>query len=288
MPVKSHLRRIALTAPVALLVWVVGSFLFATTLRISGPRTAWAQDPAQLEEGARIYAENCAVCHGADGQGRVGATLAKDWPSIRPDLCIKTTIENGITGTPMVAWSQANGGPLTGEQIDALVAYILTWETGGPREILPSPTFVPARTYSPIPDVEGDPNRGAALYVQNCAVCHGESGQGRVGATLAKNFPSIRPDLTVKSAISNGIAGSPMPAWSQANGGPLSEVEINDLTAFVLVLPGNSQVTQVVPATQTPAELNPWLTGWGGLALAVFVFLLLVGIILWSQSRRKA
>jgi hypothetical protein len=92
----------------------------------------------------------------------------------------------------------------------------------------------------------------------------------------------------VKSAISNGIAGSPMPAWSQANGGPLSEVEINDLTAFVLVLPGNSQVTQVVPATQTPAELNPWLTGWGGLALAVFVFLLLVGIILWSQSRRKA
>jgi mono/diheme cytochrome c family protein len=252
------------------------------------PGTARAQDPAQLEEGAQIYAENCAVCHGADGQGRVGATLAKDWPSIRPDLRIKTTIENGIAGTPMVAWSQANGGPLSTEQIDTLVAYILSWESGGPRLIIPTPTFVPARTYTPIPDVEGDPNIGAALYVQNCAVCHGDSGQGRVGANLSKNFASIRPDLSVKSIISNGIAGSPMPAWSQANGGPLSETEINDLTAYVLVLPVSSQVTQVVPATQTPAPPNPWLSGWGGIVLGVVTLILLFVFILWFQSRRKA
>ncbi len=252
-----------------------------------GWRAGLAQDPGQVEEGARLYADNCAVCHGEDGQGRVGATLAKDWPSIRPDLRIKTTIENGITGSPMVAWSQAKGGPLSEEQIDALVAFILTWQTGGPQVIPPSPTFAPQQTYAPIPNVEGDPNNGAALFSQNCAVCHGASGEGRIGATLSKNFPSVRPDLRIETTIANGIAGSPMPAWSQAQGGPLSSDEINDLTAFILSLPGTSQVTEVAPATPPPAQSNPWLTGWGGLILAVVVFLLIIGIAIWLQSRRK-
>ena len=154
--------------------------------------------------------------------------------------------------------------------------------------IPPSPTYAPRVTYAPVPNVEGDPNKGAALFSQNCVVCHGEEGQGRVGATLAKNFPSIRPDLEVKTTISNGIAGSPMPAWSQANGGPLSEGDINDLTAFVLALPSTSQVTQVAPATTPASQLNPWLTGWGGLVLGVVLFVLIVVIILWLQSRRKA
>ena len=53
-------------------------------------------EPDPQELGAQLFAENCAVCHGADGQGRVGATLAKDWPSIRPDLTVKSIIETGV------------------------------------------------------------------------------------------------------------------------------------------------------------------------------------------------
>ena len=57
-----------------------------------------AQDPPteQLELGAQLYAENCAVCHGPNGEGRVGAELSKDWPSIRPDLRVKMVIEQGV------------------------------------------------------------------------------------------------------------------------------------------------------------------------------------------------
>ncbi|NOZ26908.1 MAG: c-type cytochrome [Chloroflexi bacterium] len=50
------------------------------------PSRAQGPPQAELELGARLYAENCAVCHGPNGEGRVGATLAKNWPSIRADL----------------------------------------------------------------------------------------------------------------------------------------------------------------------------------------------------------
>lgn len=43
----------------------------------------------------------------------------------------------------MPAWSQKNGGPFDEEQIGALVSYILTWESGGPILIPPTPTFIP-------------------------------------------------------------------------------------------------------------------------------------------------
>ena len=246
-----------------------------------------AQDQAQIELGARLFAENCAVCHGETGEGRVGATLDKDWPSIRPDLRLRSTIVNGISGTPMVPWGQATGGPLSDQEIDALVAYILTWESGGTRIIGPTPTFAPRPVITSIPNVDGDPNQGAQLFDQNCAVCHGPDGQGRIGAALAKNFSSIRPDLAVKSTISNGIAGSPMPAWSQAKGGPLTEQEINHLTAYVLSLAENPVVFEQ-PA-QPDTSLQPsWLRGWGGILLAVLLFGLIVGFALWIQTRDKA
>ena len=251
--------------------------LTAITLAAMLPYTrvrAQEPDPAQLELGARLFAENCAMCHGVDGQGRVGATLAKDWPSIRPDLEVRATIENGISGSPMPAWSEAKGGPLTADEIEALVVYILSWQTGGPRIIPPAPAFPPRPLITPLPDVEGDPNQGAVLFDLNCAVCHGSNGEGRVGATLAKAFSSIRPDLTVKAVISNGVEGSPMPAWLQANGGPLSEAEINDLTAFVLTLKPAGEAPSAQP---TPAPLPGPLADW----VAILVTVVLMFVVLW-------
>jgi cytochrome c553 len=137
-----------------------------------------------------------------------------------------------------------------------------------------------------IPNVEGDPNRGAALFDQNCAVCHGSNGEGRVGAALAKSFSSIRPDLAVKNIIASGVTGSPMPAWSQANGGPLAEQDVDDLTAFVLTLAENPVIFQ--PETPAEPEIEPsWLSGWGGIILGVGLFVLIVGFAIWYQNRDK-
>jgi mono/diheme cytochrome c family protein len=242
------------TAGVILLV------IFLITLFQFTPGLAQECTEDQLDQGGKLYAENCAVCHGADGQGRVGATLAKDWPSIRPDLRVRTVIEEGVAGSPMPAWSQANGGPLTDEEVDSLVCYILSWQSGGAPAIYPTPTAMQRPVLTPPPGVSGDPNTGAIIYDQNCAVCHGMDGEGRVGATLAKDWPSIRPDLAIKATIERGIQGSAMPAWSQSNGGPLTEEEVNNLVAYILTwsTPANPPTLAPAPVPTEPGQGAGW------------------------------
>jgi cytochrome c oxidase cbb3-type subunit 3 len=247
------------------------------------PGSAQECSEDQLNQGGNLYAENCVVCHGADGQGRVGATLAKDWPSIRPDLRVQTVIENGVSGSPMPAWSQAKGGPLSNEEIDSLVCYILSWQSGGAPVIFPTPTAMQRPVLTPPPGVSGDPNAGAIAYDQNCAMCHGLNGEGRVGATLAKDWSSIRPDLAIKATIERGIQGSAMPAWSQANGGPLSEGEINNLVAYILTWSTPANPPTLVPTT-VPTD-----TGQGGgwqVWLLLGILVVLVFATVFYVSRR--
>jgi mono/diheme cytochrome c family protein len=275
MPVNQPLRAIG----VALLV------LLALVASAQFAAHAQEPDPEQLALGARLYAENCAVCHGPNGEGRVGANLSKDWPSIRPDLTVRNIIVNGVPGSPMPAWSQAKGGPLSDDQIDALVAHILSWQTGGAQQYAPSETSTPIPPITPPPDVEGDPNRGAVIFAQNCVVCHGEKGEGRIGATLAKTWAGVRPDLSIRATINNGIPGSAMPAWGQANGGPLSEQDIDDTVAYMLSWDNpNAQAVPTVVYYEAPS--SAFMRGWGG----VIVFVLLVGIvfgaIIWLQRRQ--
>jgi mono/diheme cytochrome c family protein len=254
-------------------------FVFAWGVQVS----AQEQDDAEYELGAQVYAENCALCHGLNGEGRVGATLAKDWPSIRPDLLTRETIAEGVPGTAMPAWSQDNGGPLSNEELDAVVHFILSWQTDGAPQITPGNTATPRAAVSPIPGIEGDPNRGGILYDQNCAVCHGIHGEGRIGATLAKAWPSIRPDLTIKTTIEKGVTGSVMPAWSRANGGPLAENEIDDLVAFLMTWAGVDEVPEV---TATP-EVELPLSGWAGFVLTILLFVLILAVIVLVQYYNK-
>jgi mono/diheme cytochrome c family protein len=253
-------------------------------------RAALAQTPTPepIELGAKLFAQNCAVCHGPQGQGRIGATLAKNWPSIRPDLTVENIIQNGVSGSVMPAWGQANGGPLSQTEIDALVQYILSWQTGGAPEFTPAPTATRGPPITPIPNVAGDPNKGAVLFAENCAVCHGPEGEGRIGATLAQNWPGVRPDLNIRNTIASGISGSLMPAWGQAYGGPLGDAEIDDLVAFILSLKPASPAVLLSPISpETTAAGGSPLSGW----LGVILFLVLFGVIIGAAillQRRKA
>jgi mono/diheme cytochrome c family protein len=268
-------------------IWLV-LLITLTTIVVFWRGSVLAQDPTaeQLELGAQLFAENCAVCHGANGEGRVGVELSKDWPSIRPDLLVKSAIEEGVPGSPMPAWSQENGGPLTDAEIEALTLYILSWETGGLPDLSPTPTYTPRPPITPIPDVEGDPNRGAVLYADNCVVCHGPNGEGRVGATLDQNWPSIRPDLRIKVAIERGVSGSPMPAWSQENGGPLIDEDINDIVAYILSWEAPEQPLEVT--TPAPAQAPSAFSGPLGALIVLIGLLVLIAIGIVGALRRKA
>jgi len=184
--------------------------------------------------GAQLFAENCAVCHGATGEGRVGATLNKVFVSMNADVELRQIISNGREGTFMPGWVIEQGGPLSENEIGDLIAYIKSWgQTYEPPAPLPQ---LPPEVIPPVPQVSGDPNNGYLLFQQNCVACHGKQGEGRIGANLTSTFPSIEPGAFAIETIKRGISGTMMPGWSQANGGPLTDAEINDVAAYVLSL----------------------------------------------------
>ena len=261
-------------------IWIV--LLIASALLSLYWFTARAQtsDAEQIKEGAILFSENCAVCHGEQGQGRVGATLAKDWPSLQPSMLVKSTIENGIPGSVMPAWK----GTLSDAQIDTIITYILSWQSG---ENIPLPTPKPATPRAPItpvPGVVGDPNMGVVLFDENCTLCHGSNGEGRIAPALNIDWASNRPDLLIKQTIGEGIKGSVMPAWSQANGGPLSEENINDIVAYILSWPG-AQAAQATPTPQAQILSTGQQLLAAGICLVTVAAVIVV--ILLVQLRRK-
>jgi mono/diheme cytochrome c family protein len=82
---------------------------------------------------------------------------------------------------------------------------------------------------------------GRALFLANCALCHGVRGDGRGArssgfAKAPANFahPTWRRGTTPRRvffAIREGVHGTPMPSWKW-----LSEDETWDLVAYVLSL----------------------------------------------------
>jgi mono/diheme cytochrome c family protein/rhodanese-related sulfurtransferase len=88
--------------------------------------------------GAKVYADNCASCHGAQGEGGSGTALGNPTMlALTPDAFIRHTIENGRDGTPMQAFRDT----LSPAQIDAVTAFIRSrssgWTVPEPRRHAP-------------------------------------------------------------------------------------------------------------------------------------------------------
>jgi cbb3-type cytochrome c oxidase subunit III len=111
---------------VSLIFWVLGLgaglFIFA-----SAPQAAPASD------GAALFQQNCAMCHGNDGKG-FAAIKTPDftdpkWQASMTDKEIAEVIKNGKKGTPMPAF----GGKLKQEDIQTLVRYIRAFDSSKKR-----------------------------------------------------------------------------------------------------------------------------------------------------------
>jgi len=72
------------------------------------------------------------------------------------------------------------------------------------------------------------------LYAQNCAGCHGAGGSGGAGNALRDPvFLAIADDSAIRSATSNGVRGTPMPAFAQSAGGMLTDKQIDALVGGI-------------------------------------------------------
>ena len=93
--------------------------------------------------GRKLFAANCADCHGENGTGGGDApTLSsKEFLSTTNDHQMRALISAGISGTDMPAWGLDDGGTLTDEQVQQLTDFLRSraahapsvpdWRTGG-------------------------------------------------------------------------------------------------------------------------------------------------------------
>jgi len=185
-----------------------------------------------LAAGRELYVENCAACHGENGEGgRAPALNSQELLKMTSDEALFSLTRTGVPGSIMPAWGQTFGGPFTDEQIAQIVAFIRHWEPTAPE---------------PIPvDTAPDPARGALIYSQTCSVCHGQNGLG-TDLVPALNDPerlNKLNDAWYRNTIAHGRPAKGMPTW----GTVLSPTQINDLVALLAAWREGDTVSANIP-----------------------------------------
>lgn len=119
---------------VLLLVAMAAAFPLYLAVEPSSREDARSSQLASLaDEGASIWEFSCASCHGEQGQGDTAPALnALQFLQSATDDQISLLVAVGVPGSQMNAYSQDFAGPLTSEQIKAVVTFVRTWEDEAP------------------------------------------------------------------------------------------------------------------------------------------------------------
>ncbi|GAO37116.1 cytochrome C [Sulfuricella sp. T08] len=202
-------------------------------------------------DGARLYARNCAACHGENGGGGLGVPLSL--PSFQATVSndyLHQTIRLGRPGRVMPT------SALPDTDIDAIVSHIRSWNKA------------PAPQFSTTP-VKGNAEHGRALYAAQCAACHGAGGEGGKGTGVTfsrpRDLPIMAPalnnpgflaaasDSMIKKTLMNGREGTPMVSFLKQG---LKEKDIDDIVSFIRSLekisrPRHAEVLETEQAVLT-------------------------------------
>lgn len=223
------------------------ALLFATTMGcndLSG-RPNPANKPVmpdQVLEFEKLVANNCAGCHGKEGNFGPAPPLNDPiFVEIISRAQLASVVQNGRPGTPMPPFSKAQGGPLTDEQIDVLVEGIRSQWNPDKFAEKSLPTYVPAEGEGAL---SGNRERGAELFSRACAGCHGANGLGTVREGVVSNvinspaFLSLISDQAIRRIIITGRPDLGMPSFAERTGRPndfqpLTSANIADLVALV-------------------------------------------------------
>ena len=72
------------------------------------------------------------------------------------------------------------------------------------------------------------------LFGENCAGCHGSQGKGGAAIPLSDPvFLTIADDATIRRIATNGVTGTPMPAFAQSAGGMLTDKQIDAIVTGI-------------------------------------------------------
>lgn len=174
-----------------------------------------------------LYAENCAVCHGASGEG-IATNPALDLDAIREmsTTDLSRVIARGRDNTQMAAWAMDEGGIFTNPQVEDIVTMLQygNWDYVRQRVaelgLMPPEVIVMQISEEMIANLNNIPNgeslaQGLTIYAESCSACHGGNAAGTVIAP-ALNTDELRamPPTEMAEIINEGVPGTLMASWA--------------------------------------------------------------------------
>jgi ubiquinol-cytochrome c reductase cytochrome c subunit len=217
--------------------------------------TVAAVSQSRVNEGQKLFASNCATCHGLSAQG------TKSGPSLIGVGAASVDFQVGTGRMP----AAANGPQIeekppqfTVEQVTDLAAYI--------SQLGPGPSIPKAS----LTDGGGNAAKGAELFRVNCAMCHNVAGAG--GAlTEGKYAPNLK-SVTGKHIYEAMLTGPQnMPVFNDLNISPKQKADIITYLKYIqdTKSPGGFALGDIGPVAE---GLFLWIFGLGAV-VAVTVWL---------------
>jgi len=161
----------------------------------AGPPAAGSESPVarltaeDLADGQQLFRARCALCHGYDGTGGRGSSLAQlKLRRVGDDASLFDAIRNGIPGTEMPSvWALSDAE---------------TWRIVG---------YVRSLARSPSPPPKGDAERGRALYEGKggCPACHVVAGKGEASGPELSDIGLRRGPTHLREALEHPAAARP-------------------------------------------------------------------------------
>ncbi|MFQ5483216.1 MAG: c-type cytochrome, partial [Nitrospinaceae bacterium] len=228
--------------------------------------------PAPVQEGARLYMENCLLCHGdlLDGRGLFADRFFPPPANFHSPASLR--------GRPEYYgfWRIMKGGPGLPDQYEPWNSAMPAWEnTLTEEQVWKVLLFIYDRIWHPgsqPPSPQPSAARGAEVYQEKCVHCHGPKGKGDGTAAayssprprnLTKGhykfrstpFGKIPTDQDLHDMLTRGMPGTTMPSWKH-----LPETDLLSLVAYLKVLgkkkfdraKRKKKIPQAVPVPEPP------------------------------------
>ena len=221
-------------ATIVMLAIVAGMVFLTIQAVVTTPPQAEAANvggdkQARIEAGGKLYQDNCAKCHGENGEGAELPDQPGEFTNPLNDEAFLIThtqptgdpifnvINYGWESLGMPPFGLANGGALTDPEIRAIVEFISAWytppEAAGDEQAGVDPNTIETVSFQ---------QHVKPILDKRCLSCHGPRAKGGYKATdynsvmnTGDHAPVIKPGDATNSILTQMLNGIKTPAGGQ-------------------------------------------------------------------------